>query len=91
MDFKNKFTVCGMKRDLSCKNPVPYGQSPENRHAGVTPQRKQITRFDFVRKQLAHEDRTEQIRPFSNRKNGTENLSFYQKIKNKVLKKNSLL
>jgi len=57
----------------------------------MTPQRKQITRFDFVRKQLTHEDRTMHISPFSNGKNGTENLSFHQKIKNKVLKKNSLL
>jgi hypothetical protein len=91
MDFKNKFTVCGMKEGISCKNPGVYRRSPENRRAGVTPQRKQITRFDFVRKQLADEDRTEHIRPFSNRKNGTEDPSFHQKIKNKVLKKNSLL
>ena len=58
MDFKNKFTVCGMKEELSCKNPDPYGQSPENRRADVTPQQKETTRSDFVRKQLAHEDRT---------------------------------
>ena len=56
MDFKNKFTFYGMKRELSCKNPGPYGQSPENQRPGVAPQRKETTRSDFVRKQIVHEN-----------------------------------
>ena len=91
MDFKNKFTICGIERVLSCKNPGLCGQSPENRYAGVAPQRAQTIRFHFVREQVVHVVQTEQTYPFSNVKNGSKNPLFHQKIKNKVLKKNSLL
>ena len=80
-----------MKSGLSCNNPGRWCRSPDNEGAGEVSRKNKYHALSLLENCSLTVVEQKISGPFHHNKDGTENHLSRLEIKNKVLKKNSLL